>query len=141
MIYVDTSALVALIVNEAHSASVAKWYATSRAELVSAAWCVAEFASALGIKQRTQQLDAEQALGAWERFGRLVAHDLKLLPIEPAVFHRAAVLVLDAGSALRAGDALHLACAERAGAKGIATLDEVMARNARRLKLKPVAFV
>ena len=48
--------------------------------------------------------------------------------------------MLDAGSALRAGDALHLACAERAGAKGVATLDEVMARNARRLKLKPVAF-
>ena len=140
MIYVDTGALVALIVNEARSAAVAKWYAASRAELVSAAWCVPEFASALGIKQRTHQLDAEQALGAWERFGRLVAHDLKLLPVEPAVFHRAAVLVLDAGSALRAGDALHLACAEQAGAKGVATLDEVMARNARRLKLKPVAF-
>ena len=83
MIYVDTSALVALIVNEARSAAVAKWYAASRAELVSAAWCVPEFASALGIKQRTHQLDAEQALGAWERFGRLVAHDLKLLPLNP----------------------------------------------------------
>ena len=49
-------------------------------------------------------------------------------------------ILLDAGSALRAGDALHLACAEQAGAKGVATLDEVMARNAQRLKLKPVAF-
>lgn len=140
MVYVDTSALVALVVNESHSAAVARWYAGSRAELVSAAWCVTEFASALGLKQRSRQLDAEQALQAWERFGRLVANDLKLLPVAPANFHRAAVLVLDAGSALRAGDALHLACAEQAGARSIATLDAVMARNAQRLKIKPVAW-
>jgi predicted nucleic acid-binding protein len=49
-------------------------------------------------------------------------------------------MTLDAASALRAGDALHLACAELAGVKGIATLDAVMARNAVRLKIKPVAF-
>lgn len=140
MIYVDTSALVALVVNEGHSAAVARWYAGSRAELLSAAWCVTEFASALGLKQRSGQLDAEQALQAWERFGRLVANDLKLLPVAAANFHRAAVLVLDAGSALRAGDALHLACAEQAGARSIATLDAVMARNAQRLKIKPVAW-
>ena len=140
MVYVDTSALVALIVNETGSAAVAKWYAGTKAELVSAAWCVPEFASALGIKQRIGQLDAAQARDAWERFGRLVANDLKLLPVEPADFHRAAVMTLDAGSALRAGDALHLACAEHADAKSVATLNAVMARNAQRLKMKPVVF-
>lgn len=140
MVYVDTSTLVALIVKEASSAAVAKWYAGSKAQLVSAAWCVPEFASALGLKQRTGQLDAEQAQQAWARFERLVANDLKLLLVEPADFHRAAVMTLDAGSALRAGDALHLACAEHADAKQVATLDAVMARNAQRLKIKPVAF-
>lgn len=140
MVYVDTSALVALIVNETGSAAVARWYAGTKAELVSAAWCVPEFASALGIKQRTGQLDAAQAREAWERFVRLVANDLKLLPVEPADFHRAAVMALDAGSALRAGDALHLACAQHADAKSVATLDAVMARNAQRLKIKPVVF-
>lgn len=140
MVYVDTSALVALIVNETGSAAVARWYAGTKAELVSAAWCVPEFASALGIKQRTGQLDAAQAREAWERFVRLVANDLKLLPVEPADFHRAAVVTLDAGSALRAGDALHLACAQHADAKSVATLDAVMARNAQRLKIKPVVF-
>ena len=140
MVYVDTSALVALIVNETGSAAVARWYAGTKAELVSAACCVPEFASALGIKQRTGQLDAAQAREAWERFVRLVANDLKLLPVEPADFHRAAVMTLDAGSALRAGDALHLACAQHADAKSVATLDAVMARNAQRLKIKPVVF-
>ena len=140
MVYLDTSAIVALIVNEAGSVAVAKWYAGTKAELVSAAWCVPEFASALGIKQRSGQLDAEQAKQAWQRFEGLVANDLKLLPVAPADFHRAAVMTLDAGSALRAGDALHLACAEHANAKSVATLDAEMARNAQRLKIKPVAF-
>lgn len=140
MIYVDTSALVALIVNEPHSAAVAAWYARAKGGLVSAVWCVTEFASALGIKQRTGQLDPAQAETAWTTFGRLAANDLQLLPLEAAHFHRAAVMVLDASSSLRDGDALHLACAEQAGAKGIATLDDVMARHAMKLKIKPVSF-
>ena len=140
MVYVDTSVLVALIVNEAGSAAVAKWYAGCKAELVSAAWCVPEFASAMGIEQRTGQLDATQARDAWERFERLVAKDPKLLPVELAAFHRAALLVLDAASALRAADALQPACAEQAQVKSVATLDAVKARSAQRLKIKPVQF-
>lgn len=140
VVYVDTSALVALIVKEPSSAAVSAWYAAAKGELVSAAWCVPEFGSALGIKQRTGQLDADQAAQAWARFERLVANDVKLLPVDGADFHRAAVMTLSASHALRAGDALHLACAERAGAKGVATLDEVMARNAQRMKIKPVVF-
>ena len=139
MVYVDTSVLVPLFLNEPHSVAVANWYAREKGELVAAAWCVPEFASALGIKQRTGSIDARQAKGAWARFERLVAADLQLLPVAPAHFHRAAELVLDVASALRAGDALHLACAETAGAKHMATLDGVMSRNAQRLKIKPVA--
>lgn len=140
MVYVDTSALVALIVNEPGSAGVASWYAAEKNELVSAAWCVTEFGSALGLKQRTGQLDADQARAAWERFERLVASDVRLVPVETVDFHRAAMLTLDAQSGIRAADALHLACAERAGARGLATLDGLMVKNARRVRLKPVSL-
>jgi predicted nucleic acid-binding protein len=140
VVYLDTSALVALFVNEPHSAAVTRWYARNRSELISAVWCVTEFASALGIKQRTGQMDALQAAAAWERFGRLAAGDLRLVPLEAPHFHRAAVLTLEASTALRAGDALHLACAEQAGARSMATLDDVLGRNAQRLKIRPVAF-
>ncbi|MBE2242194.1 MAG: type II toxin-antitoxin system VapC family toxin [Burkholderiaceae bacterium] len=140
MIYVDTSVLVALIVNEPRSSAVGKWYAGARSELVSAVWCVTEFASALGIKQRTAQLDARQAQAAWERFGRLAAHDLRLLPLDPALFERAAMLTLESPNALRAGDALHLACAERCGARRIATLDDKQGRDARSMSITPVRF-
>jgi predicted nucleic acid-binding protein len=138
MVYVDTSVLVALFVNEPHSAAAANWYAGETSALVTAAWCVPEFASALGIKQRTGMLDARQAQQAWQRFERMAAADLRLLPVTPADFHRAARWVLDATSALRAGDALHLACAEAAGATHLATLDAVLSRNARRLMIRPV---
>ena len=49
MVYVDSSVLVALHLNEPRSADVARWYAACSDELVSAMWCVTEFASALGI--------------------------------------------------------------------------------------------
>jgi predicted nucleic acid-binding protein len=140
MVYVDTSVLVPLFLNEPHSAAAAQWYAHEKSELVAAAWCVPEFASALGIKRRTGAIDAEQAQGAWTRFERMVAADIRLLPVAPADFHRAAELVLDAHSALRAGDALHLACAEAAGARHMATLDDVLSRNAQRMKIKPVVL-
>lgn len=140
MVYVDTSVLVPLFLNEPHSLAASNWYAREQSELVAAAWCIPEFASALGIKQRTGAIDAQQAKGAWERFERMVAADLRLLPVEPANFYRAAQLVLEADSGLRAGDALHLACAEAAGAKHMATLDDVLSRNAKRLKMKMVAL-
>jgi hypothetical protein len=53
-------------VNEHGSASVAAWCAAARGELVSAACCVTESESALGLKQRSPQLSAEQAHAACE---------------------------------------------------------------------------
>ncbi|MDY0329477.1 MAG: type II toxin-antitoxin system VapC family toxin [Thiomonas sp.] len=138
MVYVDTSVLVPLFLHEAHSAAAIAWYAREKGELVAAAWCVTEFASVVVIKLRTGAIDAQQAQNAWMRFERMTAADLRLLPVEPAHFHRAAELMLDAASALRTGDALHLACAEAAGAKHMAVLDEILARNAQRMKIKPI---
>ncbi len=140
MVYVDTSVLVPLFLNEPHSLAASDWYAHEKSELVAAAWCIPEFASALGIKQRSGAIDAQLAQRAWESFKRMVAADLRLLPVEPANFHRAAELVLNAASALRADDALHLACAEAAGAKRMATLDDVLSRSAQRLKMKLVVL-
>ena len=140
MLYVDTSVLVALCTNEAKTAEVLKWYAACTVELASAAWCVTEFASALGIKQRTGQLTESQAQTAWVQFERICANDLQLLPVETMSFHKAALMTMDAAAGLRAGDALHLACAIETNAQGIVTLDTVLAKNAKRFKLKSVAL-
>lgn len=139
MLYVDTSVLVALCTNEAKTADVVNWYAACTDELASAAWCVTEFASALGIKQRTGQLTESQAQAAWVKFERMCANDLQLLPVEATTFHKAAMLTMDVTAGLRAGDALHLACAMQAKATGMVTLDAVLAKNAKRHKLKLLA--
>jgi predicted nucleic acid-binding protein len=138
MVYVDTSVLVALYLPEVSSADVERWYSASDDDLVSSAWCVTEFASALSIKQRTGQINADAAQKAWQQFERLCANDLQLLPTDPSTFHRAAILALDTASSLRAGDALHLAAAQDAKARSMATLDDVLAKNAKRLKMKLV---
>jgi len=132
--------LVALCTNEAKTADVVKWYAACNDELASAAWCVTEFASALGIKQRTGQLTEAQAQTAWLNFERVCANDLQLLPVEAVAFHKAAMLAMEAAAGLRAGDALHLACAIANKAQGMVTLDAMMTKNAKRFKLKPVAI-
>jgi predicted nucleic acid-binding protein len=135
MVYVDTSVLVALHLNESGSARVARWYAACGDELASAAWCVTEFASALSIKRRTGQIDASLADQVWERFERQCANELRLLHVSPAAFHAAADLIRDPSHGLRSGDGLHLAIAVEAGVKSVATLDGNFAKNARRLKL------
>lgn len=140
MLYVDTSVLVALFTHEAKTAAVVKWYATCTDELASATWCVTEFASALSIKQRTGQLTEAQAQAAWVKFERICANDLQLLPVEAMTFHKAAMLTLDAATGLRAGDAVHLACAIDAQAQGMVTLDAVLTKNAKHFKVKPVAI-
>lgn len=140
MLYVDTSVLVALCTNEAKTADVVKWYANCIEELASAAWCVTEFASAMGLKQRTGQLTQEQARTAWMQFEKVCANDLLLLPVETTTFHKAAVLTLEASAGLRAGDALHLACAMQAKAQGLVTLDVVLAKNAKRFKVPSVTI-
>ena len=138
--YVDTSVLVTLLLTEPRSADVNRWYSACQDELVSAVWCVTEFASALGIKQRTGWITEAQGQAAWQRFERLCANDLQLLPIEPATFYRAGVLTLDASTGLRSGDALHLAAALEAKAKNMVTLDDVLGKNALRLKMALVAL-
>ena len=139
MLYVDTSVLIALCTNEIKTADVVKWYANCTEELASATWCVTEFASAVKLKQHTGQITEAQAQTAWLQFERICANDLELLPMNTITFRKAALLTMIASPSLRADDALHLACAMQAKAQGVVTLDEMLAKNAKRLKVKPVA--
>lgn len=136
--YVDTSVLVALCTNESESDRVDKWYSNCKNDLISAIWCMTEFASALSIKQRTGQINAELANKSWEQFQLLCSADINLLPIDPKEYYAAANMILDTNKGLRVGDALHLACAQKQGAHSIATLDKIMATNAKRLKIKNI---
>jgi predicted nucleic acid-binding protein len=140
MIYLDTSAAVPLFVPEPSSMAVDAWYEGCTDTLVSCDWIVTEFASALAMKERTGQLAAKDARDAWRGFEAFCGTGLRLLPLSREACRQAAALARQHEHDLRAGDALHLAAAMEAGVKGFATLDVNQAANARRLKLRVVAF-
>lgn len=139
-IYLDTSVAFALIVPEAGSQRIGRWFSVSIDLLVSSDWIVTEFASALAIKTRRGEIAAEPARAVWREFETLCGAGLRLLPVGRAAFAAAAQLSRNAGSGLRAGDSLHLAVALEAGVSALATTDAVLEANARKQGLKTVAF-
>ncbi len=131
MIYLDTSAAVPMFVPEPASPAIEAWFESCTETLVSSDWIVTEFSSALSIKVRKGEISAKQAQAAWKDFDTFCKSGLRLLPVSRKVFAEAAGMARHAASGLRSGDALHLAMALEAGASGIATADETLAKNAK----------
>jgi uncharacterized protein len=136
VIYLDTSVLVALLLNEPNSKLAERWYANCTEPMISAIWCVTEFASALGIKLRKGQINAVQSESAWASFEKLCSNDLLLVPVEATIFHKAALLALDSESKLSSGDSLHLACALDRKVNSMATFDTILSANSEKQSLK-----
>jgi uncharacterized protein len=130
-VYVDTSALVALITTEPRSVALKQWLRDhGDALLISGDWCVPEVASALSIKVRSRQIDADLADEAWNEFGTACDGLLQLTPLAATDFSVAAQMCRIVQSGLRAGDALHLAVALRSECDAWLCFDELLNRNA-----------
>jgi predicted nucleic acid-binding protein len=136
MIYFDTSAVVPLVLPEPSSGVMHAWMAgTDRTALTLSDWTVAEFASALGVQFRTRSLTRMQATAAWSELWRHVLESFAVLTPTHQDFDLAARLVLRFDLGLRAGDALHVAIAQNAGATSFVTLDRRLAAAAEHLGL------
>ncbi|MBI2312095.1 MAG: type II toxin-antitoxin system VapC family toxin [Betaproteobacteria bacterium] len=136
MIYLDTSAAVPLFVREPASDAVDRWISSCKEGLAASDWLVTEFSGALAVKTRTGQITARQAKKAWSEFEMFCNGGLRLLPVSRAVFRDAGRIVRTGRTALRGGDALHIAAAMEMGATSIATLDALMAKSANHLGLR-----
>ena len=138
-LYLDTSAIVALLVEERASERLQAWLSAREAEgLATSRWTEAEVASALSLKVRTGEFTVAQraeAAAGW----RAWREGLLLLDVEAAAFETAAAFASRPDLGLRAGDALHLAVAAAAGST-LVTLDERMAKAAPEVGV-PVADV
>ena len=135
MIYLDTSVAVALLVPEPRTTDVKAWFARLPDIPVGSDWLLTEFDSAISIKVRSGELSETNAKAVRKAFEMLTANGLRIVPVSRAAFRDAADLAKQHVYLLRAGDALHLAVAREVNAKSVATLDGVMATNAKRLKL------
>ena len=122
MIYLDTSVLGSLFFREPTADAVILTLRTvSRTTHVISAWTLTEMASVGAIKVRTGVASEDERADALSTFQRFASAKFKTVEVEPSDFRSAAILI-DQASALRGGDALHLAISKRIGATMV-TLD------------------
>jgi predicted nucleic acid-binding protein len=136
MFYLDTSVVASLVLNDAHSPTVRKWFERKRREQFAISdWTRVEFAGAVARLERMAQLDRSQADAARAVFRDEVESAMEVLRLGQADFALAVDLLAVPATGLRAGDALHLAIVHNAAVPGFETLDEGLARAAKLLKI------
>jgi uncharacterized protein len=123
MLYLDTPLLVAAFTNEAETERIQHWLGRQPEDnLAISDWVATEFTSALSIKLRTGQIDANDRAEVLAKFARLSADSLTVVPVSRLQFRTAARFADQHTLGLRAGDALHLAVCADHGAT-LCTLD------------------
>lgn len=129
MCYVDTSVIVAMLTHEPKSAVCIDWFKNQKQPPQSSDWLITEFNSAISLKLRTGQLQAEQATAILQTFETLINGGIKLLPINREIYSQAGALIRSHPN-LRAGDALHLSVASGAEISEFVTLYNNQAKTA-----------
>lgn len=131
-LYLDTCVLLASLTPEAHSNAAIGFLAGADQTLAISDWCETELTSALGLKIRTNQLTAEQAESVLLTFQKEMAPALERFTIVEQDFRNANGCLRGWSTALRAGDALHLAIAAGRDAT-LCSLDQTLVEAARGL--------
>lgn len=115
-LYIDTSALVSTVAPEARTDSVIRRLQMYAGRLVISSWTLTEAHSALALKRRSGAITADQLRVARSKLAAVIAA-YRVEPVLDEDFHRAAQLIVDVRSPLRAADALHLIICQRCNAE------------------------
>ena len=126
MRYVDTSVLLAYLMPESGSQAAEVFMMSAGEPLAVSSWTEVELLSALGVKLRSRQLTEGAARAVLDAYSRLVSPQLRHLAVDDADPRQTLMLLDGWRTALRAGDALHLAIAQANGAT-LYTLDRALA--------------
>ncbi len=113
MLYLDTAVLLALFVREPMSESIGKWIASRRQPLAFSDWGLTECASALGIRQRRGELDADSAAHSFRTLAAFATESCELIVCAGHHQKEAQGLLTRFDLPLRAGDALHLVISQQ----------------------------
>lgn len=108
--------------------------------MVCSQWTKTEFVSALALKLRSKVISKNAFQSVNAEFALLFEAGPVWLNMLDEDFAHAARLCENSKSALRAPDALHLACALRADCDAFFTLDKVLARNAKACGMTLIAI-
>jgi predicted nucleic acid-binding protein len=136
MVYLDTSFIAPLVINEAASEAVeAKVLKLKFGELTTSLWTQIELASLVARKQRMGELSAAQADAVRTEFRTMLQESFRLLLPTAADFATGTRLLETPRTGLRTGDAFHLAIAANHGAQAIWSLDQGFVKAGKLLKL------
>jgi len=140
VLYFDTTFLVPLILPEATSEKVEAFVATLSPEAFTVShWTMVEFSSLIAREVRMGRLDAGAATRANARFEEVVDASFTVLLPSADDFGLARQYLGKAETGLRAGDALHLAVANNHRVTAIYSLDKVLLKAGKILRL-PVSM-
>ncbi|OHC75109.1 MAG: hypothetical protein A3G18_07430 [Rhodospirillales bacterium RIFCSPLOWO2_12_FULL_58_28] len=127
MLYFDTSFLAPLILPEATSDDITKFFhGLPVDQLTISHWTRVEFSSLLAREVRIGGLGAKAAAQADARFENMVDESFVVLLPNADDFNLAREYLGNYGTGLRAGDALHLAVARNHRAAAIYSLDKTL---------------
>lgn len=139
MVYLDTSFLAPLVVDELSTAAIQPFVAgLSTGEAAISAWTMVEFASLLARAVRIGRFDERAARSASKDLDALVETSFDVVLPGADDYALARDYVGNFATGLRGPDALHLAVARNRGASAIYSLDKGLLRAGRLLGL-PVA--
>ena len=136
MIYLDTSVIVPLVINEDSSTSVEALVSKVKpGELTTSLWTRIEIESLVARKLRMGELTAAQAEAVRREVHTIMQEYFKMLVPTATDFETAEAYLGTPKTGLRAGDAFHLAIAANHGAKKIWSLDQGFVKAGKLLKL------
>jgi len=123
MLYLDTSIVLGLFIREPMSQSIGNWLASRRQTLAFSDWGLTECASALGIRLRRGELDADAATHVYAAIATFVSESCEFITCTGHHQTEAQRILTRFDLPLRAGDALHLAIGQHAQA-AVVTCDK-----------------
>ena len=132
MIYVDTSFLAPLYIEEATSVQVETYLRSQTPRQVSISeWTQVEFASLVSRRVRMGELESEQVTRIFRDFEADCTTTYTVLKVSSLDFQLATSLLRQDQTTLRAGAALHLAIAQNRQVQKLLTLDKALTNTAK----------
>ena len=129
--YLDTSVVVALLLQDMHSSRADAWLIRTKPTLLVSDFCSVEFAAVVSRRVRMNGLTAENASLTLRRFDDWLTRPVQVIRCAPEQMAAAGQIVRDFTTKLSATDAIHLAITRHLGAT-LATFDDRLAEAARR---------